>query len=160
LTLKASYKDRSGMADIDTAAVNIQQMQPDFYQNNGIRKVVLLSRYADLLKDWTLDERKAMAKGERVVLMPVVTMDQGIVVPLILGEWERQSVPLQVSGPYSKLFGVFGTYFQNERKAIGDDMMQQEELILDKLSKYEGSEQTDASDQNDEGGIWESLFPR
>lgn len=121
---------------------------------------MLLSRYADLLKDWTLDERKALVRGERVVLVPVVTMEQGIVVPVILGEWERQSVPLQVSKPYRKLFGVFGTYFQKERKAIGDDTMQQEELILDKLGNYEGSEQTDASDQNDEGGIWESLFPR
>jgi Ca-activated chloride channel family protein len=160
LALKVSYKDRSGASDSDSAQVDMQEKEPDFYQNTGIRKAVLLSRYADLLKDWTLDERKALVRGERVVLVPVVTMEQGIVVPVILGEWERQSVPLQVSKPYRKLFGVFGTYFQKEGKAIGDDTMQQEELILDKLSNYEGSEQTDASDQNDEGGIWESLFPR
>jgi Ca-activated chloride channel family protein len=158
LALKVSYKDRSGASDSDSAQVDMQEKEPDFYQNTGIRKAVLLSRYADLIKDWTLDERKALVRGERVVLVPVVTMEQGIVVPVILSEWERQSVPLQVSKPYRKLFGVFGTYFQKERKAIGDDTMQQEELILDKLSNYEGSEQTDASDQNDEGGIWESLF--
>jgi Ca-activated chloride channel family protein len=140
--------------------VELKDKEQDFYQNTGIRKAVLLSRYADLLKDWTIDERKALQRGETIVLVPVVTMERGIVVPVMLGEWERQSVPLQVSEPYRKLFGVFGTYFQGERKAIGDDTLQQEEVLLDKLSKYEGSGQKDAGSQNDGEGIWELLFPR
>jgi len=160
LALKVSYKDRSGVTDSDYAQVDIQERQSDFYQNTGIRKAVLLSRYADLLKDWTLDERKALVKGERVVLMPVVTMEQGIVVPVILGEWERQSAPLQVSEPYRKLFGVFGTYFQKERKTIGDDTLQQEESILDKLSNYKDSNRKDAGNNNEGEGIWELLFPQ
>jgi Ca-activated chloride channel family protein len=160
LALKVSYKDRSGVADSDSAAVEIQQKEPDFYQNTGIRKAVLLSRYADLLKDWTLDERKSLVKGERVMLVPMVTMERGIVVPVLLGEWERQSVPLQVSEPYRKLFGVFGTYFEGERKALGDDTLQQEELILDKLSKHEGSDQKDTGNNNEGGGIWDLLFPK
>jgi Ca-activated chloride channel family protein len=160
ISLKVSYENRSGESDSDTAAVDILQMEPDFYQNAGIRKAVLLSRYADLLKDWTLDERKALGRGERVVLVPMVTMEHGIVVPVLLGEWERQSVPLQVSEPYRKLFGVFYRYFEGERKALGDDNLQQEESILDKLSKYEGSSQKNAGNKNDSGGIWEMLFPK
>jgi len=55
--------------------VNIQEKEPDFYQNSGIHKAVLLSRYADLLRDWTIDERKALEKGEMVV--PTVTLEGG-----------------------------------------------------------------------------------
>jgi Ca-activated chloride channel homolog len=50
------------VVDSDSAQVDIQQKQPDFYQNTGIRKAVMLSRYADLLKDWMLNERKALVK--------------------------------------------------------------------------------------------------
>jgi Ca-activated chloride channel family protein len=151
LALKVRYKDRSGVDDSDEAKVKLEDTEQDFYQNTGIRKAVLLSRYADLLMDWTIDERKALQKGETEVLLPVVTMERGLLVPVMLGEWERQSVPLQVSGPYRKLFSIFGSYFQDERAAIGDDSLQQEEVILDKLSKYEGSGQKDSRSQTDDG---------
>lgn len=144
IRLKVSYTDRNGVADGDEAVVDIQESQTDIYQNTGVHKAVLLSRYADLLKDWTMDERGALDKGEKVV--PVVTFESGIVVPVILGEWERQSLPLQVSEPYRKLFAVFGSYFDEERKAIGDDTLQQEQDILDKLSKYNGPGQSKVAD--------------
>ena len=136
MKLKVSYTDRNGVQDSDEAVVNLQGKEPDYYQNSGIRKAIILSRYADLLKDWTLDERKALEKGESVV--PVVTIENGIVVPVILGEWERQSLPLQVSEPYRKLFFVFSSYFGDEKAAIGDDTLQQEQDILDKLKTYQG----------------------
>ncbi len=139
MRLKVSYTDRNGVPDSDEAVVDLQSKDPDYYQNSGIRKAILLSRYADLLKDWTLDERKALDTGVRVV--PAVNSERGIVVPVILGEWERQSQPLQVSEPYRKLFSVFGSYFTEEKAAIGDDTLQQEQDILDKLKTYEGSGQ-------------------
>ena len=143
LSLKVSYKDRNGVDDSDEANVNLQEKEPDFYQNTGIRKAVLLSMYADLLKDWAIDERKASKRGEKTVLVPMITIEHGIVIPVLLGEWERQSMPLQVSEPYRKLFGVFGSYFKDEREAIGDDSLQQEEILLDKLRKYEGLSHND-----------------
>ncbi len=135
LKLKVSYQDRNGMEDSDEAEVEIPETQPDFYQNNGIRKAILLSRYADLIKDWTLDERRAAKSEQKVV--PLVTFDSGIVIPIELGEWERQSLPLQVAEPYRKLFSVFGTYFEEESQAIGDDNLQQEQVVLEKLKKYQ-----------------------
>lgn len=144
IKLKVSYTDRNGVADGDEAMVDIQETETDLYQNTGIRKAVLLSRYADLLKDWTIDERNALGRGDNVA--PVVTFERGIVVPVILGEWERQSLPLQVSEPYRKLFAVFGSYFDEERKAIGDDTLQQEQNILDKLSKYNTPGQNNVDD--------------
>ncbi|HSD57269.1 MAG TPA: VWA domain-containing protein [Methanotrichaceae archaeon] len=135
MKLKVSYRDRNGIADSDEAEVEMPETQPDYYQNNGIRKAILLSRYADLLKDWTLDERKAAQSGQKIV--PSVTFDSGIVIPIELGEWERQSLPMQVAEPYRKLFGVFRTYFEEESQAIGDDSLQQEQVVLEKLKNYQ-----------------------
>ncbi len=138
LNLKVSYEDRNGVPDSDEADVAFGEEKPDFYQNSGIRKAVLLSRYADLLKDWTLDERRAASEGQ--VVVPSVTLEHGIVIPIELGEWERQSMELRVAEPYRKLFGIFGTYFDEESKAIGDDTLEQEEAVLEKLSSTGSSD--------------------
>lgn len=134
--LKVSYQDRNGITDGDEAEVEIPETEPDFYQNSGIRKAVLLSRYADLLKDWTIDERNSARSGKKIV--PSVTLESGIVIPVDLGEWERQSLPLKVAEPYRKLFSVFETYFEEESQAVGDDNLQQEKIVLEKLANYKG----------------------
>jgi Ca-activated chloride channel family protein len=66
-----------------------------------------------------------------------VTLASGIVIPVELGEWERQSMPLTVSDPYHELFVRFADYFQKEMQAIADDTLGQEELILNKLGGYQ-----------------------
>lgn len=108
----------------------------DFYQNSGIRKAVLLSRYADLLKNWLIDERTAADNGWKIV--PSVTLANGIVIPIELGEWERQSLPLTVSEPYPDLFGRFSDYFQSESQILGDSTLEQEEAIQKKLAGFAG----------------------
>lgn len=136
IKLKVSYEDRNGIADSDEAVVEIPEAEPDFYQNSGIHKAILLSRYADLLKDWTIDERRAVKSGQKV--LPSVTLESGIVIPVDLGEWERQSLPLKVAEPYRKLFSIFGAYLEDERQAIGDSSLQQEQVVLEKLASYKG----------------------
>lgn len=136
LKLLVSYQDRNGVQDSDEARVLFAKTEPDFYQNNGIRKAILLTRYADLLKNWMIDERSAAAKGWKIV--PSVTLANGIVIPIELGEWERQSMPLTVSGDYRLLFQQFGDYFRKERLALEDKDLQKEQSILDKLGSYNG----------------------
>ena len=133
IVLSASYEDRDGRRDSDEAVVELEESASDFYQNNGVRKAVLLARYADLLKNWMIDERRAAEKGWRIV--PSVTLTSGIVIPVELGEWERQSLPLTVSDPYPELFGRFRDYFQVEAQAIGDSSLDREEAILRKLER-------------------------
>ncbi|NYT02277.1 MAG: VWA domain-containing protein, partial [Methanosarcinales archaeon] len=133
MRLAVSYQDRSGVTDGDVAEVEVPAVMPDYYQNTGIRKAVLLTRYADLLKDWMIDERTAQYRGRPVVAM--VTMESGIILPVELGQWERQSMALQVSQPYRELFRAFEAYFQKEAGAIGDESLQREEAILQKLSQ-------------------------
>ena len=136
MRLKVSYQDRNGVQDSDEAEVDMAEENADFYQNSGIRKAVLLTRYADLLKNWMIDERKADDKGWKIV--PSVTLANGIVIPIELGEWERQSLPLIVSEPYPELFGRFSDYFQSESQVLGDITLEQEEEILKKLEGFVG----------------------
>ena len=136
MRLTVSYRDRNGVMDSDEAEVDMAEASADFYQNSGIRKAVLLSRYADLLKNWMIDERKAADNGWKIV--PSVTLANGIVIPIELGEWERQSLPLVVSEPYPELFGRFRNYFQSEASVLGDRTLEQEEAILTKLEAFAG----------------------
>jgi Ca-activated chloride channel family protein len=94
LTLRVSYEDRNGKTDSSEAIVELSDEEPEFFENSGIRKGVLLSRYADLLKNWMIDEREH-AHFSRP-WEPRINDEIGIIVPPItLGRWERQSLPLQ-----------------------------------------------------------------
>ncbi len=142
MRLAVSYQDRNGVRDSDEAEVDLDmanadmtKANADFYQNSGIRKAVLLTRYADLLKNWMIDERMAADKGWKIV--PSVTLANGIVIPIELGEWERQSMPLVVSEPYPDLFGRFLNYFESEAQVLGDSTLEQEEEMLNKLRGYQ-----------------------
>ncbi len=132
LTLKVSYENRNGNPDSSEAVVKLRDEEPEFFGNSGIRKGVLLSRYADLLKNWMIDEREHAHVSSP--WEPKVDDWRGIPVPPVtLGRWERQSVPLMVSTSYRELFQEFRTYFEQEMQAIGDDTLSQEVEILDKL---------------------------
>lgn len=132
LTLKASYEDRNGNMDSSETIVELEGETPEFFENGGIRKGVLLARYADLLKNWMIDEREHAHFS--TPWEPKVDDWNGIPVPPVtLGRWEHQSLPLMVSGPYQELFKEFRNYFEQEMDAVQDDTLGQELEILDKL---------------------------
>ncbi len=135
LKLSVSYEDRNGVIGSDEAAIKLEEKEPDFFENTGIRKGILLSRYADFIKNWIIDERESIEKNETI--KPSVNAEDGIVVPIELGRWERQSIPLRVSEPYKELFKEFAVYFEEEMNAIGDNTLGQECDILDALSRYD-----------------------
>ena len=136
LNLVVTYEDRNGRSDTAITTVNLQYVSPEYFGNTGIRKGVLLARYADLLKNWIIDENEQAHLSRS--LEPSVDQEHGIIVPpqddFYLGRWERQSLPLMVSGPYRELFGEFSGYFAEEMSALNDDTLQQELDILRKLS--------------------------
>lgn len=140
LTLTTSYENRNGQLDGDEIAVTMNDEQSDYYENSGIQKGVLLSRYAELMKTWVFDERSSL-NDDRVIIEPYFFYEEGLHVPLYvytksLGQWERQSSPLQVSDEYEKLIMEFNEYFYHEMKSIGDDSLEQEIKILNKLENY------------------------
>jgi Ca-activated chloride channel family protein len=137
LKLKVSYEDRTGTKGSDEANIIIEEKTPDFYQNTGIRKGILLSRYADLMKNWIIDERESIDKNQP--LIPTLYRETGIMYPPIepeLGRWEHQSSPLQVSEHYEDLINEFAIYFESEMNTIGDQTLDQELEILNKLGNF------------------------
>ena len=133
ITLTAGYQDRDGRPDSSTVTVSIDDEQ--HYDNTGIRKGIVLVRYAELMKNWIYDERRYAA--DDVIAKPSHLYGNGIHIPEYvhhsLGQWERQSLPLNVSTGYGDAVREFGKYFEGEAEAIGDDAMLQEVRIMSAL---------------------------
>ena len=107
---------------------------PEYFANSGIRKGILLSRYAALLKNWMIDQRQHVQVSR---WDPCVRDDTGIIIPVEFGsQWERQSLPLTVADPYHRIFQNFNQYFISEMNAIGDNSLSQEMDILNILSRF------------------------
>lgn len=126
LTLQASYEDTRGQSHSNKTAVSFGGIcsTPTLcisYENKGIEKAVLLSRYAELLKSWLGAEwgdRSLTAGG---------------------AQWERISRQLQVSDAYRSQFQHFAQFFKQETHAIGDPTLDQEQAILEMLSTWQWS---------------------
>ncbi len=143
LVLDTSYEDRTGKIDGDSAVIEISSEGSDYYENSGIRKGILLSRYAELMQTWIYNER---AEYEKDSAQPIigetrplsVFYEDGIHVPdyvgVSLGQWERQSIPLLVSSQNQELISEFAEYFKQEMSVISDDDLSQEISILEKLA--------------------------
>jgi len=133
LDLTASWVTRDGKRHGTTETVEIPDRDPEYYANSGIRKAVLLTRYADLVKSWTIAEREG---DEEAPVSPA----EGIEPPEdeYDGRWEQQSEPLTVSETYRRRFDRFADYFEREMAALGDENLEQELEILRTLATYDG----------------------
>jgi Ca-activated chloride channel family protein len=132
IRLSTSYEDRAGHKDSSVAKIYLDDERPEYFDNNGIRKGVLLARYSDLMQNWLIDEREHVSWSRP--WEPRITTEEGICIPPYgLGQWERTSLPLTVSSPYRSLFRDFSEYFNNEMDDIGDDTLDQELEILEQL---------------------------
>lgn len=133
LYLKVTYEDRDGRRDSSETSIVLGKEPPEFFENSGVRKGVLLTRYAALMQNWLMDEWQ-YANYSRP-WEPSIDEDSGIVVPNpYLSRWERQSLNLTVSSPYRELFKKFAKYFEGEMYAVNDDELSQEIDILKYLA--------------------------
>jgi len=126
LTLDASWENRTGEADTTTKTVTFSAAEPEHFDNTGIRKAVLLSRYGDLLRNWLVHARDP----------EVVPLEDGIGVPpeeSSLGEWEQQSQTLTIGSEYAARMRQFREHFAAEMDAIGDDELEQELSTMDTI---------------------------
>jgi len=132
--LRVTYEDRYGRTDVSEEIIILESQSPEFFDNSGIRKGVLLTRYAALMKNWLIDEYQ-YAHYSRP-WEPSIREDTGITIPFEtnLSQWERQSLPLKVSEQYERIFRDFAEYFADEMYAIGDYSLVQELDILDILT--------------------------
>ncbi|WP_252700698.1 vWA domain-containing protein [Natronosalvus vescus] len=133
LELTASWETRDGEVHETTEHITFPTAE-ETYESDAIRKSILLSRYASLLREWTVYERK-VAAGETE---PDDTADadaEGIDPPAShrLGEWEQQSVPLSVSDRYDTRLRTFADHLESEMAAVGDDDLEQELTMLETI---------------------------
>ncbi len=132
--LKTTYEDRNGRTDGDRQTISLESTQPEYFDNSGIRKGILLTRYAALLKNWMIDERDHVRYSQS--WEPCIREDTGIIIPdEYVGQWERQSLSLVISSPYRQLLQKFSQYFASEMDAIGDRDLGQELDILNRLAR-------------------------
>jgi Ca-activated chloride channel family protein len=155
MTLTVFYEDREGNEFQNSQVISLEEHEPEYFENTGIRKAILLSRYANLMKNWITDERKSLKDkeppghtiiydyGPPCMYFPCPVPPCGCFWPtsprpikVELGEWERQSVSLNVSEEYKQLFAEFKDYFEVEMAAIADNTLEQEVAILETLSTY------------------------
>jgi len=128
MELEASWENREGETDSTTRTVEFTQEKADTYDNDGIRKAVLLTRYADLMKNWMVHESD---DGEEMEVRPETSIEPHP--DLTLGKWERRPQELTVSSPYDERIREFADYFEEETEALGDDSLQKELDILNEL---------------------------
>ena len=139
LELEVSYKDRNGKEYKKTQTINFDKSKnEEFYDNLGIRKAIVLTRYANILKNWILFERtedkKFMVGKNEGIVDSFYTEDE---VVKILGKYERMPVKLKVSEEYKEIFRIMKDYILKENKKIMDDTLLKEIEILDLLIKKE-----------------------
>jgi Ca-activated chloride channel family protein len=133
--LRMSYEDRNGRRDSSESVVYLEKTHPEYFDNSGIRKGILLTRYAALLKNWMMDERQYYGTSDG--WYPCVNEDTGIKIPgETVGQWERQSMSLRVSEPWTRIFCDFTDYFREELKAIGDHELEQELDVINIISYH------------------------
>ena len=137
IELEVSYKDRNGKEYNNSQFINFNKNKSEeFYDNTGIRKAIVLTRYINVLKSWILYERtedkKFMIKQDKGIVDIFYLEDK---IKQILGEHERMSVELKVSEDYKAILRKIKEYIIKENNEIKDDTLNKEIEILDILIK-------------------------
>ena len=135
LKLEVSYKDRNGKEYKNNQIINFNKNKTEeFYENSGIRKAIVLTRYVNALKSWILYERSSnkvfMIETSKGIFDITYTE---LEIMKILGEHERMSVELKISEEYKKILKNIKEYILKENKEIKDDTFDKEIEILDLL---------------------------
>jgi Ca-activated chloride channel family protein len=138
IKLEVTYKDRNGKNYKNTQTINFDENKTEeFYDNSGIRKAIVLTRYVNLLKNWILYERSGKNTfiiGPKKGIVDIIYTENEIT--NILGIHERMSVELKISEEYKELLRSMKEYIQKENKEIMDNDLNKEIELLDELINY------------------------
>ena len=110
--------------------------QEEHYDNTGIRKAIVLTRYVNVIKNWIMYERTGEQRFIVVPTMGIMDFDYtDEQIKIMLGENERTSVNLKVSETYKNIFNTIKKYIENEKNELKDDNLKQEIEVLDILTE-------------------------
>jgi len=133
------YTTRDGGLHTTSKTISFPSESSEVYANLGIRKAILLSRYADLLRAWMEHERSEEGDREEVEWAIPTWVPP-------LGEWERTSESLEVSPLYVAMLDYFLSYFQKESELLADETLEQEIEVLELLSNWSSQDQLDVDE--------------
>lgn len=149
LTLSVNYHDRSGKVYHSSKSIHFKRELLPY--NQTIQKAILLSRYVDLMKNFSMDMRKGCQDKVPYAPFEMLRRSCGIYPPTrplypFIKTWERKSCPLEVSDGYKKIFTHFLIYFRNEMKTINDKSLSKELNLLETLRQFKLSKEVKRDD--------------
>ena len=133
LKLIVNYTDRNGEKHSNEQEVVFENSVEEYYDNTGIRKGIVLTRYVNVIKDWIAYERTEDNKFIIIYNNGITDFDEEYFVKL--GEHEKQSVTLTVSEEYKKVFEDLKEYIEKENEELKDETLEKEIEILEELIK-------------------------
>ena len=131
LKLIVNYTDRNGEKHSNEQEVVFENSDEEYYDNTGIRKGIVLTRYVNIIKDWIAYERTEDEKFMIINDNGITDFDEEYFIGL--GEHENQSVDLTVSDEYKKIFLELKEYMEKENQELKDETLEREIEILEKL---------------------------
>jgi len=117
LKLKMAFEDREGHSNTTELELDLHEQTPNYFQNNGVRKAVLLTQYINLLKNFLAGNEVDSSSG---------------ILPAPLTSTHNKG-KLEVSEKWKSLFMQFKDYFEAEMDAIGDASMEKEVKVLEEI---------------------------
>ncbi|MBP5204603.1 VWA domain-containing protein, partial [bacterium] len=136
ISLKMSWEEVSGKKGSSSLNISFKD-NATYYDNTGIRKAIVLTRYANTVKNWISYER---TDDDRYLIIPKVGIFDFVdydTEPVdnnyygYYSDTERTSVPLTLDDEYKTVFTTLKSYMEKEIEGIGDTTMQQEIEMLD-----------------------------
>jgi Ca-activated chloride channel family protein len=141
IKLNVSYKDVNGKEYNNIQKISFNRSD-SFYDNNGIRKGILLSEYVTLMKNWMIDVRAGCNDKVKYMHQPLLKiMRRCMIYPPMrdiysqIKTWERKSCKLHVSAGYKKILSLFKRHYQSEMRVLEDKSLNTELNILNRLVK-------------------------
>lgn len=134
LDLTVAYEDRTGQQHESSRSISFGDHDPEYFDHDGIRKAILLTRYVDLMKNWVIYEQGQYAEPVSEEAYEQ-SMEPGIE-PAVedgLNQWEQQSTPLTVSNTYEPKISSFKAHYESEMGVLGDDSLSQEADLMESL---------------------------
>lgn len=131
--LVASWEERDGTHGYVEKTVSLPT-ETETYDNTGIRKAIVLSRYCNTLRSWAksireYDETDVTTNIDDEEIIYGVSMKK--IQQFITGEWEHTSVKYQPA--YNESINVMKTYVDNHIGILNEPQFQQEVDVLDAI---------------------------
>jgi Ca-activated chloride channel family protein len=140
------WTERNGERRETTETVAVES-DGERFDSPGVRKAVLLTRYATLLKNWTRYERGLVDGPPAEGIAPPAEIDE-------TAPREQESEDIRITAPYTGRVETFREHFATEAEALDDDDLGQEldlmATILDAASE-DGTTTAGTGTMNDDG---------